>query len=416
MESVLFKPVAVRFKPAATIAILEGEGISGVAVPSSGSNCLRFAVGGLSPLGEWVCDVVLRALVEARGVAGAVSGNSGGDIFIGRGNNDFCFFSFRRNPNLVDGVLDALYGFGVCSNETWPAELASERDESDTLGTEREDLASRLESGRVSRAWLVDNLPGSSTGSNNVCWLLINPNGPRLISVLFLSIEVRISGCSADEGSNERRRKLNCCSLPRRFGMTSSLSTTVGAVVMIEGVAAAPYVSGAFSVPTSKLEYSPAGIAGTGGACSFALTDNCESEAWRNRIKLKRRVFGVDGWMGGDGGASLVLAEPEGRAMSVEVGRRPSSETATRSGARCSTDLFTLELLSPRRKRLAGSRVLRRWRSRSLRFGRRALKGIAGAKSAIHVRSGRRDTGSHGTVQCEETEMGLSKDKSDGAL
>ena len=121
------------------------------------------------------------------------------------------------------------------------------------------------------------------------------------------------------------------------------------------------------------------GTTGTGGAlaeafCSFALTDNCESEACRKRIRLKRRVLGVCSCTGGVVGRSSWLSAPhEGLPTSLEEdGRPPSTETAPRSGVRCSVDL-SMRLV----KKPAGSRVLRRWRSRSLRFGRSALRGIA---------------------------------------
>lgn len=73
-----------------------------------------------------------------------------------------------------------------------------------------------------------------------------------------------------------------------------------------------------------------AGTAGTGGAlswswswpaaCSFALVESCESEAWRKRIRLKRLVLGVCSCTGGEGGESAWWPV-EGRAMSDEVGR-----------------------------------------------------------------------------------------------
>lgn len=64
----------------------------------------------------------------------------------------------------------------------------------------------------------------------------MNENGPLLISeLLFLSIDFRRLGRSLDVGSNDRLRRLNCCILPRFLGAESSWSTTVGAVVMIEG-------------------------------------------------------------------------------------------------------------------------------------------------------------------------------------
>jgi len=76
---------------------------------------------------------VLMPLVEARGVAGAVSGNSGGVIFIGSGNNDARGFR-RPNPKRPELVLVVSRGFGVFSKETWPPELPSERDDSEARG------------------------------------------------------------------------------------------------------------------------------------------------------------------------------------------------------------------------------------------------------------------------------------------
>ena len=108
--------------------------------------------------------------MEARGVAGAVSGNSGGDIFIGSGNKDARCLLRRPNPNRADpvdfGVGRAL---GVWSKDTWPPELPSERELSDALaaGSDSEDVPSsmdsRADSVSVSGRWVVDSLPGSST-------------------------------------------------------------------------------------------------------------------------------------------------------------------------------------------------------------------------------------------------------------
>lgn len=76
------------------------------------------------------------------------------------------------------------------------------------------------------------------------------------------------------------------------------------------------------------------GTIGTGGAsaaaCSFAFTDSWESEAWRKRIRLKRRVMGVCSCTGGEGGrfSSLMstLASRDGvcGARSLDEGRPPS--------------------------------------------------------------------------------------------
>jgi hypothetical protein len=123
--------------------------------------------------------------------------------------------------------------------------------------------------------------------------------GPLFISALtFLSIDLRKLGRSLDVGSNERRRRLNCCMRPRLRGGVPSWSTTVGAVVMIDGAAAyvsdSPCVVGAEGYGGGHALST--GTAGTGGgssstACSLALRESWESEAWRKRIKLKRRVM-----------------------------------------------------------------------------------------------------------------------------
>ena len=77
-------------------------------------------------------------LVETRGVAGAVLGNSGGAIFIGNGNKDArCLFR-RPNPKRDEPDLGVGRGLGVCSKETWPPELSSDRDDSEALGTDSE--------------------------------------------------------------------------------------------------------------------------------------------------------------------------------------------------------------------------------------------------------------------------------------
>ena len=57
------------------------------------------------------------ALVDARGVAGAVSGNLGGDIFIGSGNKDArCLF---RRGNLKRALaFEAICGFGAFAKVT----------------------------------------------------------------------------------------------------------------------------------------------------------------------------------------------------------------------------------------------------------------------------------------------------------
>lgn len=106
-------------------------------------------------------------LVDARGVAGAVSGNSGGVIFIGNGNKDArCLFR-RLNPKRPEPVLGVKCCFWGCSKETWAPELPSDREDSEALGTGRDSvdvtsLDSCGDSVSVSGRWFVDSLPGSS--------------------------------------------------------------------------------------------------------------------------------------------------------------------------------------------------------------------------------------------------------------
>ena len=110
------------------------------------------------PSGDWRGEGTLTALVDARGVAGAVSGNSGGaGILTGSGNSDlrFCslFFLDRRKKVECD-VFKA--GF-LCS----PV-LSIERDEpSDSLPPTGRNASLPVMVGR-SRAELVERRPGSS--------------------------------------------------------------------------------------------------------------------------------------------------------------------------------------------------------------------------------------------------------------
>jgi hypothetical protein len=172
-------------------------------------------------------------------VAGAVSGNCGGSIFIGSGNKDArCL----RRPKLkrAEPVLGGWNGRGVFSKETWPPELPSDREDCEARGSGRARVVvlstDSLGSARASdRCWLVDR---RSLSCSKLAWLFLNPNGP-----LFLSVDLRkMPGRSPMVGSKDRRRRLNCCSLPRRFGVvwswSGSASMTVGAVVMMAGATA----------------------------------------------------------------------------------------------------------------------------------------------------------------------------------
>ena len=250
---------------------------------------------------------------------------------------------------------------------------------------------------------MVDSRPGSST---KLFWFFRKPKGPLFRSeLLFLSMDRRrLLGRSVRPGSKERLRRLNCCILPRFLGDESTYSTMVGAVVMMAG-AGAGYVSvGVWGTPGRDLLPAAGGRSGTGGAsaaaCSFALTDSCESEAWRKRIRLNRRVKGVLCCTGGEAGRSPPSwADHDRRGTSLETARRLRSAAAASSSGSCSADLFR-RALSPRLKRPAGSRVLRRRRSFSLRPGRSRV-GIALAGLAAHLRRSRGEASSsaaHGTV------------------
>lgn len=101
------EPGAAKFIDAAANATCEGDG-RGLCAPPSSDVIVRWTAvkGGLYPPGELVAEVELRALVDARGVAGAV----GGSIFIGTGNNDArCLF---RRGSLNRPVLTVEDGFG----------------------------------------------------------------------------------------------------------------------------------------------------------------------------------------------------------------------------------------------------------------------------------------------------------------
>lgn len=236
-------PGEARFREVAARATCDAEGTGGVCAPDPPCFRRRAVRGGL-PVGEWCGEPELRPPVETRGVAGAVSGNWGGSIFIGSGNKDArCF----RRPKLKrpEPIRGAWCGRGVFSKETWPPELPSDRDDCDARASGRDRVTllstdSRDSAGASGRGWLVDS---RSLSSSRLPWLFLNPSGP-----LFLSVDLRkMPGRSPVEGSKERRRRLNCCSLPRFFGgvwsVSGSVSMTVGAVVMIAGAIGGSYVS-----------------------------------------------------------------------------------------------------------------------------------------------------------------------------
>lgn len=235
---------------AAVKANCDGEGIGDGLSPLSSSRGWCMAVkGGLSAPGEWWAEPLLMPLVDTRGVAGAVSGNSGGVIFMGRGNSEGrCFLRAKKlRPELCLGVWR---GLGVFSNETWPVELPSDRDESDWRGTGSDgvdmDVASAsswADSASAAGGWLEDGRPGAST---KLSLLLPKAKAERFTSMLlFLSTDLRrMPGRSSDVGSKERRRRLNCCRRPRFLGGRSSVMSMVGAVVMMAG---AGVVEGSFA-------------------------------------------------------------------------------------------------------------------------------------------------------------------------
>jgi hypothetical protein len=335
----------------------------------------------------------------------------GCSTFAGSGNREArCLFR-RPNTKRAEPVLGGCRGRGLCSKETCPPELSSDREDSDCLGTGRdsddvpswqESLAALTGGASVSGHCVVDSWRGSSASASR---LFMNENGCLFKSVLFLgalSMDLRRrAGRSLVLGSNERRRRLNCCILPRFRGTASSCSATVGAVVIMAGAVVRQrctgHVTGSLGSRAAG-DILATGSWGTGGgtsaACSLALRESCESEAWRKRIRLKRRVLGVCSCTGGDGGSSscaLLLL------TSLARGRPPSSDTANRAGASCSgccSVLSVRNLKSP-----VGSRVLRRLRSRSLRFVRRPFRGIAlGRRLASHLRRYGSHSAGHGSL------------------
>lgn len=315
-----------------------------------------------------------------------MSGNCGGSIFIGSGNKDARCFR-RPKPNREEPTRAGCEGREVVSKEMCPPELPSDRDDSEALvagGASELALStdSRESASTSGRRWLLVDARSFSSKRSPV--LFLKPSGLRFLSIDFRSVV----GFSNVVGSKERLRRANCCILLRLGAIlaSSSWSATVGAVVMMAG-AIWLYVS----THTSDIEYAYVragvpGMRGTGGAssslaaCSFALAESWGSEAWRKRIRLKRLVLGVCSCTGGEGGESSSSSSwpVEGRAVSVDVGRKPSSEAAMRLVSRFSCDLSKRVSLSARRwKKPAGSRVLRRLRSRSLRPGRRERRGMA---------------------------------------
>ena len=111
-------------------------------------------------MGECWVEVVLLAPVEARGVAGAVSGNCGGSILVGNGNNDARCFR-RPTPKRAEPVLDVCEGRGVWSKEMCPPELPSDFEDSD----------SRVAGGARELVLSADSRDSVSTSGR---WLLVD--------------------------------------------------------------------------------------------------------------------------------------------------------------------------------------------------------------------------------------------------
>jgi hypothetical protein len=125
------EPGEAKFKAPAARATCDAVGTGGVCVPGSPLSTRRAVNGGL-PVGECWVEAELLPPVEARGVAGAVSGNCGGSIFIGRGNRDARCFR-RPKPNRAEPTRDGWFGRGVCSKDMCPPELPSDLDDSEAL-------------------------------------------------------------------------------------------------------------------------------------------------------------------------------------------------------------------------------------------------------------------------------------------
>lgn len=143
-----------------------------------------------------------------------------------------------------------------------------------------------------------------------------------------------------------------------------------------------------FVTSRSKFSVIPAGNGGTGGTggtsvagvgalWSLAFWRNCGSEAWRDLSMLKRRVMELCSWTGGEMGRWTSPSGSEGRGW--RAGRMPSLDLMPRSEEGRFSAEWVREAGSPRLRREAGSRVLRRLRSFSLLPGRRPRSGMATA-------------------------------------
>ena len=190
--------------------------------------------------------------VEARGVAGAVSGNWGGSIFMGRGNRDArCFRRPKPKRVEVEPRRCGAAGRVLVSNETCPPELPSEpREDSDARcvgGASAGALSAKSrvcesESERPSgRCWLVEER--SPWSSSRSFLLFFDPSGP--LRFLSMDLRRRPPGRSTLAGSKERRRRANCCRRLRflLWWSSCSVSMKVGGVVMMAGAARGNTVS-----------------------------------------------------------------------------------------------------------------------------------------------------------------------------
>lgn len=179
--------------------------------------------------------MTLTPLVDARGVAGAVSGNSGGaGILTGKGNRDLRFDSLFLLGNLKMVECDVSKGRLFVASWTWSFELASDRDESDSLPPSAVcDPAFECPfSGVASRARDTERRAGSS-------WLgraSINPPklGRACSALRLCSDDFR--GDESMLGSKDRRR-LKVGNFVFFLGGGFGGGSMVGAVVMIAGAA-----------------------------------------------------------------------------------------------------------------------------------------------------------------------------------
>lgn len=184
---------------------------------------------------------MLIPLVDARGVAGAVSECSeGGGILTGRGNNGLSFLVLRIRKRLVRFDLGVFCGFGWFAKLMWSPELASERDDSDNLGWggAREDAL---------RETFPDEAGGLGLRGEGACSLTDTLDPDFILNKPFFnsSVDFRGRSCSTELGSYETGRFWKGERIIRRFGGRSVVGgcSIVGEVVMIAGAVAQSLIS-----------------------------------------------------------------------------------------------------------------------------------------------------------------------------